>query len=84
MRTPNHASCSLPISQRKCTISGIHLLIITKGDGYCCIGYLDHPFKNRPFETEKDRHPLLANRGGLVYNQTLSQAYACLNNDTLR
>ena len=31
MRTPNHASCSLPISQRKCTISGIHLLIITKG-----------------------------------------------------
>jgi hypothetical protein len=35
MRTPNHASCSLPISQRKCTISGIHLLIITKGDGYC-------------------------------------------------
>ena len=35
MRTPNHASCSLPISQRECTISGIHLLIITKEDGYC-------------------------------------------------
>src|SRR6266446_9737222 len=35
MRTPNHASCSLPISQRKCTISGIHLLNFTKGDGYC-------------------------------------------------
>jgi hypothetical protein len=49
-----------------------------------CTGYLDQPFKNRPFETEKDRHPLLAHRGGLGYNQTLSQAYACLNNDTLR
>ena len=31
MRTPNHASCSLPISQRKCTISGIHLLISQRG-----------------------------------------------------
>src|SRR5262249_52845648 len=31
MRTPTHASCSLPISQRKCTISGIHLLDFTKG-----------------------------------------------------
>ena len=49
-----------------------------------CIGYLDHPFKNRTFETEKNRHPLLANRGGLVYNQTSSPAYACLNDDTLR
>src|SRR5436305_3555423 len=26
-----------------------------------CIGYLDHPFKNKPFETEKDLHFLLAN-----------------------
>src|SRR5437764_10985759 len=29
---------------------------------------MDHPFKTRPFETEKDLHHLLANRGGLVYN----------------
>jgi hypothetical protein len=29
-----------------------------------CTGYLGHPFKNKPFETEKDLLPLLANRGG--------------------
>src|SRR5437016_14637376 len=31
MRKPNYASCSLPIFQRKCKISGIHLLKFTKG-----------------------------------------------------
>jgi hypothetical protein len=31
-----------------------------------CIGYLDHPFKNKHVETEKDLHPLLANTGGWV------------------
>ena len=31
MRTPNHVCCSLPIPKKKSTISGIHLLIITKG-----------------------------------------------------
>ena len=25
------------------------------------LSYLDHPFKNKPFETEKNLHPLLAN-----------------------
>jgi hypothetical protein len=29
-----------------------------------CIGYLDHPFKNKPFETEKDQLSLLANTAG--------------------
>ncbi len=28
-----------------------------------CIGYLDHPFKNKPLETEKDLLSLLANPG---------------------
>ena len=31
-------------------------------------GYLGHPYKNIPCETEKDLHPLLANTGRLVYN----------------
>jgi hypothetical protein len=31
-----------------------------------CIGYLEHPFKNKPFETEKELLSLLANTGGLV------------------
>ena len=26
-----------------------------------CIGYLDHPFKNKPVETEKVNNSLLAN-----------------------
>ena len=46
-------------------------------------GYLGHPFKNRHVEREKDLHPLLANRGGWVYNQTSLTAYSCSNNDTL-
>ncbi len=50
---------------------------------HSCSGYLDHPFKNRPLETEKDRHCLLANRGGSVYNQTSSTAFSCSNDDTL-
>ncbi len=35
-------------------------------DHVLCIGYLDHPFKNKHVETEKDLHPLLANTGGWV------------------
>ena len=31
------------------------------GARHPCTGYLDHPFKNKPFETEKNLHPLLAN-----------------------
>jgi Pentapeptide repeats (8 copies) len=31
-----------------------------------CTGYLDHPFKNKHVQTEKDRHSLLANTGGSV------------------
>jgi hypothetical protein len=41
-----------------------------------CTGYLDHPFKNKPFETEKDLLPLLANAGRSVYNPKLSLAYS--------
>jgi hypothetical protein len=39
--------------------------------------------KNRPFETEKELHPLLANTGGLGYNQTSSIASSCSNDETL-
>ena len=35
-----------------------------------CTGYLGHPFKNTSCEMEKVLHSLLANIGGLVYNQT--------------
>src|ERR1700731_2542358 len=31
--------------------------------GSPCTGYLGHPFKNKPFESEKDLLPLLANTG---------------------
>jgi hypothetical protein len=31
--------------------------------GKTCTGYVGHPFKNKPVETEKDLHPLLENRG---------------------
>ena len=31
-----------------------------------CIGYLDHPFKNKHVEREKDLIPLLTNTGGLL------------------
>jgi hypothetical protein len=39
LRTPNHASCSLPMPQRKSTISSIHLLIFTKGEWTLCRGF---------------------------------------------
>ena len=39
--------------------------------------------KKRPFETAKELHPLLANTGGSVYNQTSSTADSCSNNNTL-
>jgi transposase InsO family protein len=48
-----------------------------------CIGYLDHPFKNKHVEVEKELLPLLANTGGSVYNQTSSAADLCSNNNTL-
>ncbi len=31
-----------------------------------CTGYLGHPFKTMPLETQKDFHPRLANTGGSV------------------
>jgi hypothetical protein len=48
-----------------------------------CNGYLDHPFKTRHVETEKELLSLLANRGGSVYKQTSSTASSCSLNDTL-
>src|SRR5215472_16879467 len=48
-----------------------------------CSGYLGHPFKNKPFETEKDLLPLLANTGGWVYHPKSSPADSCSNDDTL-
>ncbi len=45
-----------------------------------CTGYLDHPFKNKPCEAEKDHLPRLANTGWSVYNQTSSTEYSCSNN----
>jgi hypothetical protein len=44
-----------------------------------CTGYLDHPFKNKPCEAEKDHLPRLANTGWSVYNQTSSTEYSCSN-----
>jgi len=35
VRTPHAVSCSLPIPERKRTISSMHLLILTKGNGHC-------------------------------------------------
>jgi hypothetical protein len=35
VRTPHYDSCSLPIPQRKSTISSIHSLIFTKGNVHC-------------------------------------------------
>lgn len=46
-----------------------------------CTGYLDHPFRNKPFETEKNLLPLLANPVGWMYNPKLSRAYSCSYND---
>jgi len=37
----------------------------------------------KPFGTEKDYLPLLANTGGLVYNPKSSSAYICSTDDTL-
>jgi hypothetical protein len=51
------------------------------GEENSCIGYLDHPFKNKLFETEKEILSLLANTGRSVENQTSSTASSCLNND---
>jgi hypothetical protein len=50
---------------------------------HACTGYLGHPFKYKPVETEKDPLPLLANRGGLVYNPKSSTASSCTNDDIL-
>jgi hypothetical protein len=48
-----------------------------------CTGYVGHPFKNKPVETENDLLSLLANTGGLVYNPKSSPAYSCPDDDTL-
>ena len=37
-----------------------------------CIGYLGHPFKNKPFETEKDRHPCLQTQTGCVQSDVVT------------
>ncbi len=47
-----------------------------------CTGYLGHPFKNTSCEMEKVLHSLLANIGGLVYNQTSGLSSSC-SNDTI-
>jgi hypothetical protein len=39
---------------------------------------LEHPFKNKPFETEKELLSLLANTGRSVYNQTSSYSLLML------
>ena len=48
-----------------------------------CTGYLEHPFKTRHVEAEKDLHSQLANTGRLVYNSKSSTACSCSNDDTL-
>jgi hypothetical protein len=48
-----------------------------------CTGYLEHPFQNKPFEKEKNRHCLLVNRGGAVYNPKSSPASSRLNDTML-
>jgi hypothetical protein len=45
-----------------------------------CTGYLDHPFKTKHVQTEKDLHSLLANTGWSVYYQMSSTADSCSNN----
>jgi hypothetical protein len=45
--------------------TALHRLLKPRCPDDCpCIGYLGHPFKNKPFETEKDQHSLLANTAG--------------------
>ena len=55
--------------------SGSHSFVATY------IGYLDHPFKNRHFGTEKEILSLLATKGASVYDQTPSATDSCLDND---
>ena len=43
-----------------------HIQLAFGTDLHTCTGYLDHPFKNKPFETEKQILSLLANTGGSV------------------
>jgi len=40
VRTPHAVSCSLPIPERKSTISSMHLLIFFKGERLLCGGFL--------------------------------------------
>jgi hypothetical protein len=39
VRTPFSVSCSLPIPERKSTISSIDSLILTKGERLLCAGF---------------------------------------------
>src|SRR5215469_2086483 len=63
------------------SLTGVGACMVLEGSvNTLCNGYLDHPFINMPFETEKDPLPLLANSGGSLYNQTSLTASSCLNN----
>jgi hypothetical protein len=53
--------------QLPCPCAGyLGYLFYKSGLMMTCIGYLDHPVKNKPFETEKEILSLLANTGGSV------------------
>jgi hypothetical protein len=39
VRTPHAVSCPLPISERKSTISSMHLIIFSKGERRLCRGF---------------------------------------------
>ena len=47
MRTPHPVFCSLPIPQKKSTISSIESLIFTKGNGHCAQDSHLHPVVDR-------------------------------------
>src|SRR5215471_2236855 len=67
--TPSVVACTWP---RACRRPGLTVACRLSCRWVTCTGYLDHPFKNRLFETEKDFHPPLANTGGSVYNSKSS------------
>ena len=46
-----------------------------------CTGYLEHPFKTRHVEAEKDLLPLFANTGEFVYTLKSSPASSSSHND---
>jgi len=67
-----------PDSSNERTQAGFEAACASSRTG--CTGYLDHPFKNEPFESEKDLLSLIANSRRSVYNQTSLTASSCLNN----